>query len=91
MGDKYGGRCGQRTPPRPATTLQQANAVLDQFCADYNQRFARPATEATRDFRSLPRRFDLARCLSLRYERVVGPDDTIPLDRFRDWCVRPYR
>ena len=36
-------------------------------------------------------RFDLARCLSLRYERVVGPDDTIPLDRFRDWCVRPYR
>ena len=26
-----------------ATTLPQANAVLDQFCIDYNQRFARPA------------------------------------------------
>ena len=34
-----------------ATTLPQANAVLARFCADYNQRFARPAAEATRDFR----------------------------------------
>jgi hypothetical protein len=31
------------------------------------------------DFRSLPRRFDLARCLSLRYQRVVGPDHTVTL------------
>jgi transposase len=62
-----------------ATTLQQANAVLARFCADYNQRFARPAAHATRDFRSLPRRFDLARCLSLRYQRVVSPDHVITL------------
>src|ERR1019366_1731687 len=62
-----------------ATTLQQANAVLDQFCADYNQRFARPAAEAACDFRSLPRRFDLARCLSLRYQRVVAADHTVTL------------
>jgi len=62
-----------------ATTLEHANAVLDRFCADYNQRFARPAAEATRDFRSLPRRFDLARCLSLRYQRVVSPDHTVTL------------
>jgi hypothetical protein len=62
-----------------ATTLEQANAVLDQFCADYNQRFARPAAEATRDFRCLPRRFDLARCLSLRYARVVAADHTVTL------------
>jgi hypothetical protein len=47
-----------------ATTLPQANAVLARFCADYNQRFARPAAESVRDFRSLPRRFDLARCLA---------------------------
>ncbi len=47
-----------------ATTLAQANAVLARFCADYNRRFARPAAESARDFRSLPRRFDLARCLS---------------------------
>src|SRR5271168_1123811 len=38
-----------------ATTLEQANAVLQRFCADYNQRFARPPAEATRDFRCLPR------------------------------------
>ena len=48
-----------------ATALDSANAVLDRFCADNNQRFARQAANATLDFRSLPRRFDLARCLSL--------------------------
>ena len=62
-----------------ATTLEQANAVLDQFCADYNQRFARPPADATRDFRRLPRRFDLARCLSLHYQRVVGTDHVVTL------------
>jgi len=34
--------------------LPQANTVLDRFCTDYNQRFARPAAESVRDFRSLP-------------------------------------
>lgn len=62
-----------------ATTLDQANAVLAQFCADYNQRFARPAAESASDFRTLPRRFDLARCLSLRYQRTVSPDHTVTL------------
>src|SRR5713101_1613196 len=38
-----------------ATTVQHANTVLAQFCADYNQRFARAASDAARDFRSLPR------------------------------------
>ena len=62
-----------------ATTLPEANAVLARFCADYNQRFARPAAESARDFRSLPRRFDLARCLSLHYRRVVAADHTVTL------------
>ena len=62
-----------------ATTLPEANAVLDQFCADYNQRFARPATQAASDFRSLPRRFDLSRCLALHYQRVVAADHTVTL------------
>jgi transposase len=62
-----------------ATTLAQAHAVLARFCADYNQRFARPAAESVRDFRTLPRRFDLDRCLSLRYERVVSADHTVTL------------
>ena len=62
-----------------ATTLPKANAVLARFCADYNQRFARPAADSARDFRSLPRRFDLARCLSLHYRRVVSADHTVTL------------
>jgi transposase len=62
-----------------ATTLSQANAVLARFCADYNQRFARPAADAASDFRPLPRRFDLARCLGLHYQRTVGADHTITL------------
>jgi hypothetical protein len=62
-----------------AATLEQANAVLARFCADSNQRFARPAAESVCDFRPLPRRFDLARCLSLQYQRVVGADHTVTL------------
>jgi transposase len=62
-----------------ATTVEQANAVLARFCTDYNQRFARPATDAACDFRRLPRRFDLNRCLSLHYQRVVGADHTVTL------------
>jgi transposase len=62
-----------------ATTLAEANTVLVRFCADYNQRFARPPADAASDFRPLPRRFDLARCLSLRYQRVVAADHTVVL------------
>ncbi len=62
-----------------AASLSQANAVLARFCADYNQRFARPAAQSVRDFRCLPRRFDLSRCLSLHYQRVVAADHTITL------------
>ena len=60
-----------------ACDLDSANQVLARFCADYNQRFAVPAREAQRDFRSLPPRFDLDRCLSFRYQRVVGSDHVI--------------
>jgi transposase len=62
-----------------ASTLVQARDVLAGFCQDYNQRFARAAADSTRDFRSLPRRFDLPRCLSLQYQRVVGADHVITL------------
>jgi transposase len=65
-----------------ASTLAQANTVLARFCADYNQRFARAAADAACDFRSLPRRFDLARCLALHYQRVVAPDHTVTLGAY---------
>ncbi len=41
--------------------------------------FARPPADAASDFRRWPRRFDLARCLSLHYQRVVAPDHTVTL------------
>jgi transposase len=62
-----------------ASTLAEANTVLAAFCADYNRRFARPAAQAACDFRPLPRRFDLTRCLSLHYQRVVAADHTVTL------------
>ena len=62
-----------------SATVEQANAVLAAFCSDYNQRFAHPAAEAACDFRRLPRRFDLARCLSFRYRRIVSPDHVVTL------------
>ncbi len=59
--------------------MADANTTLARFSADYNQRFARPAADSVRDFRRLPRRFDLARCLSLHYRRVVAADHTVTL------------
>src|SRR5271169_4004843 len=62
-----------------ASTLAEANAVLENFCADYNRRFARPPADADSDFRRLPRRFDLTRCLALHYQRVVNADHTVAM------------
>jgi transposase len=60
-----------------ATTCEQANLVLDPFVADFNQHFAVAPRQAASDFRRLPRGFDLARCLSFRYQRTVAPDHTL--------------
>jgi len=60
-----------------AATLEQANQVLAPFVADYNRRFAIPAREADNEFRRLPKGFDLARCISFRYQRTVGADHVI--------------
>ena len=62
-----------------SSTLTEANTVLAAFCAHHNQRFARAASQTVSDFRRLPRRFDLARCLSLHYQRVVAADHTVTL------------
>jgi transposase len=60
-----------------AATLEQANRVLAVFLTDFNRRFAVPAAESASDFRRLPHRFDLPRCLSFRYQRVVAGDNTV--------------
>lgn len=60
-----------------ATTCEHANQLLARFVDDFNQRFAVAPSQAESDFRRLPRAFDLARCLSFRYQRTVAPDHTI--------------
>jgi len=62
-----------------AGTREQANATLELFLADYNQRFAKPPKEAVPAWRKLDRRVDLDYIFSLRYERTVGKDHVISL------------
>jgi len=56
-----------------ACTLEQANRVLAAFCADFNHRFAVPASQSGNDFRSLPRGFDLARWLTVSASVTSAP------------------
>jgi transposase len=62
-----------------ASTLEQANGVLELFLADYNQRFAKLPKASGLAWRKLDRRLDLDYIFSLRYERMVGKDHVISL------------
>jgi hypothetical protein len=58
-------------------TPAAANAVLPDFLADYNRRFAQAPTDPTPAWRRPPR--DLALQLSCRYVRTVARDNTVRL------------
>lgn len=60
-----------------AAKLEQANAILIQFLADYNERFGKPAAKPATVWRKLDSRLDLNYIFSLRYERTVGHDHVI--------------
>jgi transposase len=60
-----------------ASTVKQANRVLERFRQDYNGRFAVQAREAANDFRPLNKKLNWDRLFSLRYERTVGKDHVI--------------
>lgn len=62
---------------RGLTTVEEAEAFLPHFMADYNRRFARPARERRTAWRRPPR--DLDRVLACRYTRVVASDNTVTL------------
>jgi len=62
-----------------ASDLERANAVLDLFLVDYNQRFAKLAKETAQAWRKLDRRLDLDYIFCLRYERTVGKDHVVSL------------
>jgi hypothetical protein len=60
-----------------ATTLEQANAVLERLLPGHNRRFAKPAREASDAHRPLGPDYDLAAILSIQEERVVSNDYTV--------------
>jgi len=60
-----------------ASSVEEANQVLEGFLPDYNRRFAKPAREAGNDFRRLSKKLNWDRLFSLRYERVVGKDHVV--------------
>jgi transposase len=62
---------------RGVHTGAAANAVLPDFIADYNRRFAHAPTDPTPAWRRPPR--DLALQLSCRYVRTVARDNTVRL------------
>ena len=62
-----------------ATTVAQANAVLQAFRPAHNRRFAIPPADTTPAWRAVRRGTDLARICSFHYEATVLPDNTVRL------------
>lgn len=63
-------------------TLEESNAFLPEFIADYNTRFTAAPREVSAAWRRPPR--DLPFVLSCRYERVVSADNTVSLPGHRE-------
>jgi hypothetical protein len=62
------------------TTSQQAMSFVNgPFKADFNARFAKPARQNQAAWRPLPKRLDVDRICSFRYEATVGNDNTVRL------------
>jgi transposase len=62
-----------------ATTVEQANAVLEAFRPTHNRRFALPPADASPAWRPVRRGTDLARTCSFQYEATVLADNTVRL------------
>jgi len=62
-----------------ARHLEQANRVLEKFIEQYNTRFGKPPRETASDFRAVPKKLNLDRIVSLRYERTVINDHVVSL------------
>jgi transposase len=62
-----------------ATTVEQANAVLQALRPEFNRRFAISPADTTPAWRTRPRGTDLARICSFQYAATVLPDNTVRL------------
>jgi hypothetical protein len=64
------------------TDPQKATLFLNgPFKTDFNRRFAKPARESQKAWRSLPKELDLDRICSFRYEATVGNDNAVRLSK----------
>lgn len=62
-----------------ASTLQQANVVLEGYRPEHNRRFAVAPVDRSPAWRSVRRGTDLVRACSFRYEATVFNDNTVRL------------
>lgn len=67
-------RLARITSPEQATVF-----VNGPFKADFNARFAKPASESQAAWRALPKELDVERICSFRYEATVGNDNAVRL------------
>jgi transposase len=71
------GRLPQELRQRGLTTLEEANRFLrEEYIAEFNQRFIKPASQRGTAFVPL-RRKDLDLVFSLQHERIVARDNTV--------------
>ena len=73
-----------------ATTIDDANGVLDDFLPRFNERFGVPSQHAETAYRSWIRRRCLDTVLCLKYRRRVGRDNTVKY-RWRTLQLLPDR
>ena len=60
-----------------ATTMEQANAVLQEFLPRFNARFSVAAEQAETAYRPVPEDLSLTETVSIRYTRKVARDNTV--------------
>lgn len=62
-----------------ATTIEEAQKVLDRFIVEFNRRFGVKPKEDQTGYRPLAANADWFKLFSFRHERVVGNDNTVRL------------
>lgn len=60
-----------------ASTLEEANRVLQEYLPRYNERFSVPAAQEGSAYRSLPPELELAEVLCFKHRRKVARDNTV--------------
>ena len=60
-----------------ASTMDEANRVLEDFLPRFNARFSVPASQSGSAYRRPPQDLDLAGVLCFKYQRTVAGDNTI--------------